>query len=91
MVLLVVLHEGLVVLDSLVLLLNFKLILHVLLEQIVDFFCFFVNLYLALGNLVNKSVSLPMQVLDHLDFSDVLPLEHFDFDLELLVLISLNY
>lgn len=61
-----------------------------LLEQVVDLFCFFVNLDLSLSDLIYECVSLSVQILNHLDFIDVFSFENLNLYLQFLVFVTLD-
>lgn len=76
--------------DLLSLLLNLRLVLHVLLPQIVEVFFFLVDLNFALSHLVDELLSLSLHICDYFYLFSVLPFQNFYFNLAFLVTIALN-
>lgn len=89
-ILLVVCHVSFVVLDLLLLLLDLEFVLDVFLPEVVDLLGLLVHLDFSLGNLVNQLLCLALHICNEFDFLNVFPLEHINFDLHLLVLVSLD-
>ena len=86
----VCLNRDFVGVDLLSLLLNLRLVLHVLLPQIVEVFFFLVDLNFALSHLVDELLSLSLHICDYFYLFSVLPFQDFYFNLTFLVTIALN-
>ena len=76
--------------DLLSLLLNLRLVLHVLLPQIVEVLFFLVDLNFALSHLVDELLSLSLHICDYFYLFSVLPFQDFYFYLAFLVTVALN-
>lgn len=90
LVLLIILHQCFKILDFVLLLLNLELILHVLLEEVIDFFGLFVDLDFTLSYLINQLFCFPLQIGNQLHFLNVFFFENFSFDVHFMILVSLN-
>ena len=80
-----------VALDLLILLVDFELVLHVFLPEVVDLFGLFVDCDFSLCDLIDELLTLALHTGNHFDLVDVFSLEYLALYINLRILISLNH
>jgi len=80
-----------IALNLLVLLVDFELVLHVLLPEVVDLFGLFVDSDFSLGDLIDELLTLTLHAGNHLDLVDVFSLEHLDLNFTFRTFVPLHH
>jgi len=80
-----------VALDLLILLVDFELVLHVLLPEVVDLFGLFVDCDFSLCDLIDELLTLALHTGNHFDLVDIFSLEYLALYINLRILIPLYH